>query len=131
MTAQPQASLPLDVLIVEDDPLVRELVLRVARARCRTAHAVEDGLLGIAALGQMRFDLVITDLKMPGASGFEVAAAVRAQGDTTALVVMSGFIERADETRLAALAAHVLPKPFGIAQLHALLDACAARHASR
>jgi CheY-like chemotaxis protein len=120
--AQPLA---LDVLIVEDDPLVRELVYRVARARCRSAHAVEDGLRGIAALTQMRFDLVITDLKMPGASGFEVATALRAQGGAVGLVVMSGFLERGDESRLNALEARVLRKPFGVASLYELLDACA------
>ena len=117
--------LPLDVLIVEDDPLVRELVFRVAKGRCRSAHAVEDGLLGIAALGQMRFDLVITDLKMPGASGYEVAAAVRERSQDTMIVVMSGFVERTDETRLTALSARLLKKPFGVAVLYELLESCA------
>ncbi len=85
------------VLLVEDDPSVREMAtLLLERAGLRV-RAVDDGRAALDALGAQRFDLVVLDLMLPTVDGFDVCRAIRrssqvpvvmltARTDTTAVV---------------------------------------------
>jgi DNA-binding NtrC family response regulator len=54
-------------------------------------EAVADAEAAIARLGVSAFDLVLTDLKLPGASGLEVLSAARAAQPATPVVVLTGY----------------------------------------
>ncbi|MFQ5348987.1 MAG: sigma-54-dependent transcriptional regulator, partial [Thermoanaerobaculia bacterium] len=84
--------------------------------------ATPDGESGLARLGERRFDLVLTDLKLPGASGLEVLAASRAADPDLPVVVLTayGTVRSAVEAmRLGAM--DFLEKPVEIDDLFALV----------
>jgi DNA-binding NtrC family response regulator len=60
------------VLLADDEPLSREYLQEVLQSLGLQVHAVADGDAAVAALQQRAFDLVVTDLKMPGRDGTAV-----------------------------------------------------------
>ena len=99
-------------LVVEDNELVRRVLSRICTWLRFEAVVAADGDEGIAALRGSEFELVITDLKMPGASGIEVARHARMLNPAPAVVVVTGFSTPAEEDELAAVGAQLLRKPF-------------------
>jgi two-component system alkaline phosphatase synthesis response regulator PhoP len=70
------------VLVVDDEPMVREVVVRyLAREGFEVAEAA-DGPAAIAAVDSFRPDLVVLDVMLPGKSGFDVLRTIRQRGDT-------------------------------------------------
>ena len=58
-----------EALIVEDHEMLREIVARLVRVSGCKVHSCGDGLEAIELIGKKPFDLVITDLMIPGANG--------------------------------------------------------------
>jgi signal transduction histidine kinase len=65
------------ILIADDDPVLRELATNSLSNGRFQVETASDGLEAIHKLGESKFDLLITDLSMPGADGFDVINAVR------------------------------------------------------
>jgi len=61
-----------NVLLAEDDTLLRMMIVKLLQVSGYQVHACSDGLQALELLGTGSFDLVITDLVMPGADGMEV-----------------------------------------------------------
>jgi len=107
-------------LIVDDEDVIRETVRDVlASYGCRVTIA-SDGPEAIELLATQSYDLVLSDIKMPGASGYEVFAASKDADPQRPVILMTGFgydpnhsIIRARREGLAA----VLFKPFKVDQL--------------
>jgi signal transduction histidine kinase/ActR/RegA family two-component response regulator len=107
------------VLVVEDDAVVRELVVRTLRAAgygVREAAGAADARA--TALAADRLDLVLTDVVMPGETGPAVAEAVRRRHPDARVLFMSGYAADALGER-GVLTAEIpfLPKPFTPAAL--------------
>jgi DNA-binding response OmpR family regulator len=107
------------VLVVDDEPMVREVV---ATYLARDGFAVDVACDGAAALAQWRAvrpDLVVLDLMLPGIGGLDVLRRLRAEGDTPVIVLTA----RADETdRVSGLelgADDYVVKPFSPRELAA------------
>lgn len=103
------------LLLVEDDPAVRQLAERSLRERGYRVLAVSGGAaalsLGAAQLG--RVDLVLTDVVMPGQSGPELVAALRRAVPGVRALYMSGYApDDALRHGLAAEPWRLLAKPF-------------------
>jgi PAS domain S-box-containing protein len=110
------------VLVVEDDPSVRKLLLRtLASLNYRTLHAA-DGPEALAILASApHVDLLLTDMVMPsGMSGSALGEAVRAQWPSVRVLFMSGYTEQRAALRRETAPA-LLSKPFTIAELGATL----------
>jgi DNA-binding NtrC family response regulator len=75
------------VLLADDERLSREYLQEAMQAFGLDVHAVVDGAQAIEALSRRGYDLVVTDLKMPGADGLEVLAAAK-QSDADRPVVL-------------------------------------------
>jgi CheY-like chemotaxis protein len=116
----------MHVLVVEDDPMVRQLLQRAASALCNRVDIAEDGNRALVLLAQDNFDVIITDLKMPGVTGLEVLRFARQKQPNARLIAVSGFVEPEDETEILKLGARLLPKPFGYGQLRDALESAAA-----
>jgi CheY-like chemotaxis protein len=121
------ANAPRRILVVDDEPALREmLALTLERAGYQTATAA-DGAAGVQCLEQSRFDLVITDMLMPGCDGLEFIADLRERFPRTRIVAMSGGGHIAGETYLKmarGLGAHgALAKPFTQDELRAAVAA--------
>ena len=100
-------------LVVEDDRLVRPVLGRLVRRLGMTVDLAPDGLAGLDFLREgPGFDLVVTDLRMPGASGIEVAHFALGLEPAPRVVVVSGFASQDEERAIVACGAHLLRKPF-------------------
>jgi CheY-like chemotaxis protein/HPt (histidine-containing phosphotransfer) domain-containing protein len=118
MRAEP---MPLRVLVVDDDEMSRELLSVLLEAN---GYAVESADSGVSALAHLNashadYDLILTDMQMPGISGDELAAELRKQPGSAVLLAMSGT--HPAEDALAQFDGFLL-KPFNVQQLAATLD---------
>lgn len=111
------------VLVVDDDPSIRDSMERELRARGYTTVAATDGLEGIRAFDSHAPDLVLTDLSMPVCDGFELITAIRAKAHTP-ILVLSVRGDDADKIRALDLGADdFVTKPFSVAELLARVRA--------
>ena len=60
------------VLVVDDSPMFRAIVARILEREGYLVRSVEDGVAALAAIPAERFDVVVSDLAMPGVDGFEL-----------------------------------------------------------
>jgi DNA-binding NtrC family response regulator len=101
------------VLVVEDDALMRSLLVDVLAAEGHRVESAPDGTAGLASLRQDAWDLVITDLKMPGLDGLALLREGRKIRPEARWVVITahGSIESAVEAMKAGATDYLL-KPF-------------------
>jgi CheY-like chemotaxis protein len=107
------------ILIAEDDPAVRAFVTRALTHRGHEVEAVEDGLQALEKLGACAedapFDLLITDIVMPGLDGIGLALRVARDRPDLPVLLMTGYsAERQRAHNLDELIARVVVKPFSL-----------------
>jgi len=120
---------PLDIVVVDDEPSVRFLLLTSLRREGHSVVVHDDAqpLLEAMLSGAVKPGLVITDLAMPGMTGSELLEKVRSAGLDVPFIAMSGDSMRFDVARLSALGRVVrLKKPFTFRELHRALEAALA-----
>jgi two-component system KDP operon response regulator KdpE len=111
------------ILIVDDDPAIRESLSRELRAAGYTTTTATDGGEGLAAFQSHVPDLILTDLAMPRSDGFELIAAIRASSRIP-IIVLSVRGADADKVRALDLGADdFVTKPFSVAELQARIRA--------
>jgi CheY-like chemotaxis protein/GAF domain-containing protein len=122
------------VLIADDEPNIRTTICDVLRKYRANVVVASSGTEAIAQLEQRDFDLVISDIKMPDKSGYDVFAAARRRTKRTPVILMTGFgydpnhsIVRASQEGLQA----VLFKPFKVEQLLAEIRKALQSHGAR
>jgi len=119
-SAQGPATIPVGkrVLVVEDNPeILHSLGDLLRESGCRVVEA-PDGLAGIARLEAEPVDLVLTDLAMPGASGWEVATACREKFPSTPIGLITGFGDRLEPDKIERHGVRfVVAKPFTSTEL--------------
>jgi PAS domain S-box-containing protein len=106
------------ILLAEDEESLRDTVVLILEEFGHTVCAVGDATAAGERLAQERFDLVITDLMMPGGGGRVVMEAVNELAQHPAVLVITGRAEQGVLERLTDLGARgFLPKPFGAQEL--------------
>jgi two-component system, OmpR family, response regulator MprA len=121
----------LNVLVVDDEPAVRESLRRALELEGYDVELAEDGEAALVRLengGQP--DAVILDVLMPGIDGLEVCRRLRARGSEVPILMLTARAEV--DSRVAGLDAGAddyLPKPFALAELLARLRALMRRAA--
>jgi signal transduction histidine kinase/CheY-like chemotaxis protein len=101
------------VLVVEDEEEVREILTNVLRSDGHAVVACQDGDHALAALEGDGFDLVITDLGMPGLSGWDVARAVKELRPGTPVAMVTGWSEQIDPALAGSEGIdYLIAKPF-------------------
>lgn len=112
------------VLLVEDDPLVREsLSDYFARRRWHlTAVGTADEAFGLVGRGAL-YDVVLTDIVMPGRlDGIDLARCILQERPTARVIVMSGYTAKAAELdEVVSKGARFLRKPFRLRELDAVI----------
>lgn len=78
------------VLVVDDDPALAEMLTIVLRGEGFDTAVAPDGIRALSALRDLRPDLVLLDLILPGMSGFEVCTAIRAE-NTVPIVMLTAL----------------------------------------
>ena len=83
------------ILVIDDDPLVRETVGTLLRTAGHTVTEAAGGAEAVERLGQEPLDLVLTDLGMPGLTGWDVAREVKARYPDLPVILLTGWGEQA------------------------------------
>src|SRR5437899_2602231 len=91
------------LLLVEDDSAVSEALVDLLAMLEHQADAAASGAKALELFERHRYDLVLTDLMMPGMTGWEVLAAVRGRDARIPVIVISGSTVVARETGLTRL----------------------------
>ena len=102
------------VLIIEDDVSLREMVATSLRMRGFHVREASDGLSGLRLLEAYEPDVVILDLGLPIASGFDVIKELRAVATTrlTPVIAISGFEDQLKQAKESPEFIAALSKPF-------------------
>jgi PAS domain S-box-containing protein len=108
------------VLVVEDDPAVREFARRSLEATGYTVLAAAEGEEALrASEGRAEtIDVLLTDVIMPGVHGLELVARIRAQRPGIGVVFMSGYADDdLSQGHELGASSEILPKPFNVQAL--------------
>ena len=109
------------VLVADDEDDIRDLVcLAVRKAGCAVVASLPDGSLALDAARTVLPDLAVLDVSMPGATGLEICAALRAEAQTAGIriLLLSAGASLDEVARgLSAGADAYLAKPFTVAGL--------------
>ena len=111
------------ILIVDDDPAIRDSLSKELRANGYSTTTATDGSGGMSAFQSQVPDLVLTDLAMPRSDGFELIAGIRASSRVPVIVLS---VRGADPDKVRALdlgADDFVTKPFSMAELLARVRA--------
>lgn len=106
------------VLVAEDNPAVREFIIRSLASAGYKAVAVADGQQALDTLAKEKFDVLVTDIVMPNVDGIALALkAVRLFPDLR-IVMISGYAqERMRAHNLDALVHRIIAKPFSLEEI--------------
>lgn len=112
------------ILVVEDDPVIRQTVEYALRRAGFDVDSVADGLSAVERAAESQPDLVLLDLMLPGLDGYGVAERLRAAGDEAAIIMVTALDQEHDKIRgLDAGADDYITKPFSMEELLARVRA--------
>ena len=124
--AREQAARPLDILVVDDEPGIRQVLARYFSSRGHAVVVARDGNEAVRLARQSTFDVVICDLRLPGMDGYEVIQRIRSlpAGVRTRCIIMSGgapdMVESLRDDRVMVHA--VIAKPYDIEELRQAVE---------
>ncbi|WP_020590932.1 response regulator [Kiloniella laminariae] len=112
------------ILIAEDDKAVRSFVARALTHKQHEVKTVGDGMQALEALHEESFDLLITDIVMPGLDGIGLALKVAKDAPDMPVLLMTGYsAEKQRAHNLEELVFQVVTKPFSLKQICAAAEA--------
>src|SRR4051812_28922176 len=114
-----------EVLVVDDEPGARELLLEFFQSRGFSVSGASDGRAAISALQRSNgsIGLVVTDLSLPGADGFAVLQAARQANESSYVVIVTGYASLDSAIRAVRVGAYdYLTKPFSLGQMDVILS---------
>src|SRR5918993_5995639 len=114
----------LEVLLVDDELSTREILEQFCRSRNLTVTVASDGRAAITAIERspQRFTIILTDINMPGADGFEVLKTAKAANRECYVVMITGYATLDTALRAVREGAYdYLAKPFSLGQLDVML----------
>tara|TARA_B100000683_G_scaffold87507_1_gene86307 strand:+ start:893 stop:2293 length:1401 start_codon:yes stop_codon:yes gene_type:complete len=108
----------VNILVIDDEPSIREFLDIFLRREGYNPTLVEDAVSGIAKLGEKTFDIVLTDLRMPRGSGMDVLRWVKDNNSSTLVLMMTAFAttENALEAMKGGAYDYII-KPFKVDEL--------------
>jgi two-component system, OmpR family, KDP operon response regulator KdpE len=119
---------PLRVLVVDDEPAIRRFLRTSLTAQDYLVLEAEDGKAALDMLRRNAVDVLVLDLGLPGADGFEIIRSLREAGSALPIVVLSSRADEAGKVKALDLGADdYVTKPFGMDELLARIRA-AVRH---
>ncbi|AEH44943.1 PAS/PAC sensor hybrid histidine kinase [Thermodesulfatator indicus DSM 15286] len=105
------------ILVVEDDPLVREPVIELLKSAGYQVEAAQDGLEALDILSKTRIDLVLTDLVMPKMGGEALVQKIKASYPHIKVIITSGYPESSVPVNGKLEDVTFISKPYSFSQL--------------
>ena len=118
------------ILIAEDEEAIRQLVTRALTQEGHDVVAAVDGAEALDTLQREggRFDLLLTDIKMPVMDGLALALASARDFPALPIVLMTGFTDQRERASgLDALVVDIIAKPFTLAEIKLSVSAALAK----
>ena len=110
---------PPRLLVIDDEAAVREVWCEFLSLLGYDVAVARDGADGLARLARERFDLVVTDLRMPQLDGWDVLESARASAPEMPVIILTGAAEDGDRERARAHGVRLLSKPLTLQELKA------------
>src|ERR1700744_2224879 len=111
------------VLIIDDDPVMREALAEAVRDLGHTVHLASSGEAALALLEHELVDAVFLDLRMPGIDGLEVLRRLRTRDNAPAVTVLTAHASAANTIEAIRLGAFDhLTKPIGREDIARVLE---------
>jgi CheY-like chemotaxis protein len=111
------------ILIVDDEQFVRDLLEKVLRRRGHEVVATSDADQALATLEKSKFDLLLTDVVMPGMDGFDLLRRVKSAYPDIKVIVLTGYARKQSISDFLLYGADdYLSKPFQVHELVAAVD---------
>ncbi|MBN2402300.1 MAG: response regulator [Spirochaetes bacterium] len=113
----------IKILIIDDESIIIKSCLRILRNDNYDIDTVYSGDEGLKLTARKDYDIVITDIKMPGVSGMDVLASLRKNKPEVTVIIFTGFatVENAREA-LKMGAFDYIPKPFTKEELKSVVE---------
>ncbi len=106
------------ILLVEDEKILRISLADALKAEGYTVYAAEDGRAALRALQEGSFSLVITDIRLPQASGMDILKKSLQEQPTTPVIMVTGYGSISDAVEAMRLGAFdYVTKPFNLDEL--------------
>jgi len=119
-------SADISILVIDDDESIRQVLTTYLAGKNYAVESESCGEAGLGAMADNRFDIIITDLKMPGISGLEVVQRAKEKNPDVEVIVLTGFATIHDGVEAMKRGAYdFLMKPVRIDQLDATVTRCA------
>jgi CheY-like chemotaxis protein len=114
----------LSILAVDDEPVIGESIAYVLEAPHRKIVVAKDGQEALALATKQKFDIVITDHRMPRSGGLELVRKLRERKYTGKIVVLSGYLSSGNIGTYEELTVdEVVGKPFASDELREVVAA--------
>ena len=119
----------MEILLVEDEPHLAQLVVRAMLTAGHAVRVMGDAPSALVEVMEVRFDLVVLDVNLPGFDGFELLARIRAAGISVRILMLTARSEVGDRVAgLRAGADDYLTKPFAMEELLARVEVLGRRN---
>jgi len=113
-----EEKIPMNILVIEDEEHVIDLIEEILRVNGYNVSIARTGVEGLSKFERESFDIVITDIGMPGISGWEVAERIREKDKNIKIGFITGWNIKGEGERLKRLGIDfVIIKPFKIEDL--------------
>ncbi|MFZ3065607.1 MAG: sigma-54 dependent transcriptional regulator [Nitrospirota bacterium] len=107
-----------NVLIIEDEPIMRNILKNALIKAGFETTIVEDGIMGISAINEGEFDIIITDIVLPRGDGFKILKWAKEKRPDTSVILITGHGKVKDAVEAMKLgASDYLTKPFSMEDL--------------
>jgi CheY-like chemotaxis protein len=111
------------ILVIDDEETVRSVLSRILSQVNHQVTVAENGEEGIRLFREKDFDLVLTDLGMPGMSGWEVCRAIKKMSSHIPVGMITGWGIEVDQAKIEENGIDfVIPKPFQFDQILKVVD---------
>lgn len=117
------------ILIIEDEPNIRELILYNLKTNGYDGIDAEDGIMGITLVHREKPDLILLDIMLPEKNGYEICKELREEGNNTPIIMITAKTDEVDKVMgLECGADDYISKPFGIREMMARIKAVLRRY---
>ena len=108
----------VNILIVEDEEDVRNILKDILTQEGHRVETASNGKRGIEKFNKKNFDMVLTDLGMPGMSGWQVAEKIKAINGKVPIALITGWSIELKESEIKERGIDfIIKKPYKLAQL--------------